>query len=119
MSVIAARVIKVSECSSSSTTEVSEQIRVLRAIVGHFIPLAVNRRLTAEDETRVRRAAVTAMAELPTDPAERVWRAACIGATLLDLLRLAQPEDAALTPQFCRSAGSTSMPPGRKPPETS
>lgn len=78
--------------SSPSATEVSEQICVLRASIGHFIPLAVNRRLTDEDETRVRRAAVTALAELPTDPVERVWRGACMGASLLDLLRLTQPE---------------------------
>lgn len=78
--------------SAPSSAEVSEQIRVLRATAGHLIPLAVNRRLAADDETRVRRAAVTALAELPTDPVERVWRAACIGASLLDLLRLTQPE---------------------------
>ncbi|MEU9746651.1 hypothetical protein [Streptomyces niveus] len=80
--------------SSPSTTEVSEQIRVLRATAGYLIPLAVNRQLTAEDETRVRRAAVTALAELPTQPVERVWRAACIGASLRDLLHLTQPEGA-------------------------
>ncbi|MFD4114688.1 hypothetical protein ACFWSJ_14650 [Streptomyces niveus] len=86
-------------CRTRSTAEVSEQIRVLRATAGHLIPLAVNRRLTAEDETRVRRAAFTALAELPTDPVERVWRAACIGASLLDLLSLTQLEGAPSSPE--------------------
>ncbi|MET9553619.1 hypothetical protein [Streptomyces sp. NPDC006645] len=86
-------------CRTRSTTEVSEQIRILRATAGHLIPLAVNRRLAAEDETQVRRAAFTALAELPADPVERVWRAACIGASLLDLLRLAQLEGAPSSPE--------------------
>lgn len=86
-------------CRTRSTAEVSKQIAVLRATAGHLIPLALNRRLTAEDETRVRRAAFTALAELPTDPVERVWRAACIGASLLDLLRLTQLEGAPSSPE--------------------
>lgn len=80
--------------SSPSATEVNDQIRILRATVSHFLPPAVNRQLTADDETRLRRAAVTALAELPAEPLERVWRAACIRASLLDLLRLTQPEGA-------------------------
>ncbi|MEV5886313.1 hypothetical protein AB0L74_26960 [Streptomyces sp. NPDC052020] len=64
-------------------------VRTLITAAAHLIPQATQHHQGNRDvQIFLRRTAITALAEQPTDSGEQIWRAACLAAAVRELSQL-------------------------------
>ncbi|WP_018546160.1 GntR family transcriptional regulator [Streptomyces sp. LaPpAH-108] len=75
--------------STPPADQLEDTFRTLVAAASHLFTLLETRPACQDTDTLLRRTAITALAELPDDSQERVWRTACLAVAVLELQQAA------------------------------